>query len=452
MQPLRASLIALAVASLGACDLGTIDAAPHAIAAGTPAEALRARLATLAASGRVVFGMQRFNLTGVDASGAQWLGSEGDLDRSDVRTLVGAHPGMLGVDVWDLAIKPASWTPTPAAHAAAMKQVSAAGGLVTMDWHMRGCHQDSFATAGNEDCLCKLANDDAYARAWLVDGNLARYADALARFDLRRVPILFRPLHEMTGAWFWWGFTSWDCARLVPGAKVTGGEAYRKVYRTIVDYLRRERGLDNLLFAYAPDKLWDGLGSTEEERYLAGYPGDAYVDVLGIDLYFLDGIDANQLQTTYTRYLQLVTRLAQQHGKVAALTEVGDYRLAAETTPTQARWFQDHLLPLVTAPGVELAYALTWENRTRRATEFYVPYVGHPGVDDFKAFAADPRVLFLDDLGGATPPPVTPPVTAPNGLPYCTANGGRGYGELYACGAFTCAKTDTTYQVMCVVR
>ncbi len=438
---LRDSLISLG-AVLAACDVGDLGStgeAPYVGAARTPAEGLRSHLIAIQASDRIAFGMQRFDLTGVDASGAQWIGSEGSLDRSDVRTLVGAHPAMLGVDVWDLAIKPASWTPTPAAHAAAIKQVSAAGGLITMDWHMRGCHQDSFATAGNEDCLCKLANDDVFARSWLVDGNLARYADAIERYDLRQVPIIFRPLHEMTGGWFWWGFTSWDCARLVPGSTVTGGAAYRKVYQTIVDYLRTERGLDNMLFAYAPDKLWDGLGSTEEERYLAGYPGDAYVDVLGIDLYFLDSVDANQLQTTYTRYLQLVTRLAQQHGKIAALTEVGDYRLAAATTPAQARWYQDHLLPLVTAPAVDLAYALTWENRTPLATEFYVPYTGHPGVDDFKTFAADPRVMFLDDLGGATPPPTTTPGTAPNGMPYCTANGGRGYGDLYACGALTCA-------------
>ncbi len=451
MKTLLGSLITFVVGGLAACDLGTIDDAPHTVvAATTPAAALRAQLAAIQASDRFAFGMQRFNLTGVDASGGQWLGSEGALDRSDVRTLVGAHPAMLGVDVWDLAIKPESWTPTPAEHARAMKQVAAAGGLVTMDWHMRGCHQDSFATAGNEDCLCKLANDDAFARQWLVAGNLARYADALERHGLRQTPIVFRPLHEMTGGWFWWGFPSWDCARLQPGATVTGGEAYRKVFRTIVTYLRDERGLDNLLFAYAPDKLWDGLGATEEERYLAGYPGDGYVDVLGIDLYFLDSVDAGQLQTTYTRYLQLVTRLARAHGKIAALTEVGDYRLAAQTTTTQARWFQDHLLPLVTAPGVDVAYALTWENRSRRATEFYVPYEGHAGVDDFRAFAADPRVLLLDDLGAS--PPATPADTAPNGLPYCTANGGRGHGDLYACGAFTCAKTDATYQVMCVVR
>ena len=79
-----------------------------------------------------------------------------------------------------------------------------------------------------------------------------------------------------------------------------------------------------------------------------------------------------------------------------------------------------------------------------------MPYEGHAGVDDFRAFAADPRVLLLDDLGAS--PPATPADTAPNGLPYCTANGGRGHGDLYACGAFTCAKTDATYQVMCVVR
>lgn len=435
---------------LVSCDVGAVldGARAHAVAA-HPADQLRARLAAIQASDQIVFGMQRFNLTGVTATGAQWLGSETQLDRSDVATLVGTHPAMIGVDAWDLAMKPASWTPTPAAHAAAMLRVDRAGGFVTMDWHMRGCHRDSFETAGNEDCLCRLANDDAFARTWLVDGKLARYADAIEADGLRSVPIIFRPLHEMTGGWFWWGYPSWDCAHLLPGATVTGPAAYQKVYRTIVEYLRSERGLDNLLFAYAPDKLWDGVGTTEEERYLAGYPGDAYVDILGIDLYYLADQDPAQLQTTYVRYLQLVSRLAAQHGKLAALTEVGDYRLASETTSAQARWYQDHLLPLVTAPGVDLAYMLTWENRTSKPTELYVPYEGSPGVADFVAFAADRRVLMLVDVARSNDAGSD---DAPNGLPYCTSEGGRGYGDLYACGNLTCAKNDSSYQQMCVVR
>lgn len=444
------SISVVLVTLLAACDVGAVFNGDSFIAApGHPADQLRTRLAAIEASDQIAFGMQRFSLTGVDTNGAQWFGSETSLDRSDVKTLVGSHPAMIGVDVWDLAMKPDTWTPTPAAHAAAMKRVHAAGGFVTMDWHMRGCHRDSYETAGNEDCLCRLANDDAFARTWLVEGRLSRYADALERHGLRDVPIVFRPLHELTGGWFWWGYKSWDCARLVPGATVTGPDAYRKVYRTIVDYLRTERALDNLLFAYAPDKLWEGVGATEEERYLAAYPGDAYVDVFGIDLYYLVDQDVTQLQATYVRYLQLVSRLAKQHGKLAALTEVGDYRLASQTTAAQARWYQDQLLPLVTAPGVDLAYMLTWENRTSRATEFYVPYQGHPGVADFVAFAADRRLLLLDDVstGGADTTS-----TAPNGLPYCTANGGRGYGDLYTCGELTCAKTDVTYQQMCVVR
>ena len=57
---------------------------------------------------------------------AQWFGSASSLARSDVATLVGAHPGVIGVDVWDLAMKPESWTPTPADHAACTAFIAAA--------------------------------------------------------------------------------------------------------------------------------------------------------------------------------------------------------------------------------------------------------------------------------------------------------------------------------------
>ena len=46
-----------------------------------------------------------------------------------------------------------------------------------------------------------------------------------------------------------------------------------------MDYLRDEKGLHNLLFAYSTDVF------TEEENYLEHYPGHEYVDVLGYDDY-----------------------------------------------------------------------------------------------------------------------------------------------------------------------
>ena len=98
-------------------------------------DALLANLIAQMDRGTVMFGQQRFNLTGVNRDGTQWLATT-SFDRSDARTVTGQHPVVLGLDAWDLAMKPATWTPTPATHASAAKAVAASGGIVTLDWHI----------------------------------------------------------------------------------------------------------------------------------------------------------------------------------------------------------------------------------------------------------------------------------------------------------------------------
>jgi mannan endo-1,4-beta-mannosidase len=359
----------------------------------------------------VMFGQQRFNLTGVNADGTQWLATTTQLDRSDVTAIAGQHPIVMGLDAWDLAIKPETWAPSPSVHAAAAKHVHAQGGIVTMDWHMRGCAVDSFNAPGNEACLCKLANDDAFARTWLLDGNYAKLADALIRHGLDRIPIVFRPMHEHNGSWFWWGEPSWNCAAHVANPRITGEAAYQRIYRTIVHYLRVERGLDNLLIAYSPDRF-GGAGdaaTTDAARYLTGYPGDEFVDVLGIDLYYRTESTFAAQTTAFRGYLDTIEQLARDRGKAAALTEVGNTQIATEL---ESRWFSDHLLPLLR--DSHLAYAMTWENRTSGPGQFWVPFVGHPGVPDFQAFAASSTTLFLGDVADLDQPPR-------DGHPTCTS-------------------------------
>lgn len=364
----------------GKCDMGgpSVEAARRALLSD-----LHAQMATQTTR----FGQERFNLTGVADDGTQWLATAGAVSRSDVETLAGDHPAVMGFDAWDLAIKPATWSPTPDVTAEAARWVHEHGGVVEMAFHQRGCAADSFYAEGNESCLCKLANDDTAARAWLA-GDWSKVADAI-HDRLADVPIIVRPLHEHNGRWFWWGAPYWNCGA---GATRTGAEAYAHVFRRVVDYLRDERGLHNLLVAYSPG----GDAALETEAgYLAGYPGDAYVDILGADLYYQARPSFEEQTASFGKQLRTITRLAYARGKVAALTEVGDTQLALETTPS--RWFTQHLLALLQAPGVDLAYAMTWENRTTGPQQFWVPTGRHPLVDDFVSFVSMPAVGLISD-------------------------------------------------------
>jgi mannan endo-1,4-beta-mannosidase len=54
------------------------------------------------------------------------------------------------------------------------------------------------------------------------------------------IPLIFRPFHEHTGSWFWWG------------AAHASDEEFIALWRFTVDYLRKERGFSHLLFAFSP--------------------------------------------------------------------------------------------------------------------------------------------------------------------------------------------------------
>ena len=125
--------------------------------------------------------------------------------------------------------------------------------------------------------------------AALADTTSERYAlllrdmDAIAaqlqKFQAANVPVLWRPLHEAAGGWFWWGSK--------------GPEAFKKLWQLMYHRLVDVNGLHNLVWVY-----------THEPGAADWYPGDAYVDVVGRDVYASDPAtlmrDAwSELQTLY---------------------------------------------------------------------------------------------------------------------------------------------------------
>ena len=77
------------------------------------------------------------------------------------------------------------------------------------------------------------------------------------------VPVLWRPLHEASGKWFWWGSKG-------PGA-------CKALYRLMFQQFTAVHGLNNLIWVWTSDEAGDALD---------WYPGDQYVDILGRDYYY----------------------------------------------------------------------------------------------------------------------------------------------------------------------
>ena len=135
-------------------------------------------------------------------------------------------------------------------------------------------------------------------------------AEILEKVQEARIPVLFRPYHEMNGDWFWWG-----------GRK--GPEGYVALYRQLFHYFTERHELNNLLWVWASDRPWPGV-----EEF---YPGDDYVDVLGSDIYPVKDHPEIYRQEWYERMVDLAKN------KPLALSEFSVLP-SDETLKKQPRW------------------------------------------------------------------------------------------------------------------
>lgn len=190
-------------------------------------------------------------------------------------------------------------------------------------------------------------------RAWYMAAlrNIADFFNGLVDEETgEKIPVVMRYGHEMEGTWFWWGRT-W-CTP----------EEFRAFCRMTADYLRTACGDGQILFAYTPDRFWHDLGNEgdTENTYLAYYPGDKYVDIVGFDDYSIargrdnDAKVEENLNET-VRKLRLISSFAKERGKVAALTETGGENKRDD--------FWVYLHRIMTAEGVHCAFVDTWSDR-----------------------------------------------------------------------------------------
>jgi alpha-galactosidase len=186
------------------------------------------------------------------------------------------------------------------------------------------------------------------------------------------VPVILRPFHEASGSWFWWG------------GRHRSAEEYQALWRFTVEYLRDKRRIHNVLYAYSPD-VFDSTAT-----YLASYPGDAYVDVLGLDDY--QSIKTPAMRGVFAGRLHSLVEMAEARGKIPALTETG-----VEGIP-DSTWWTGTLLAGIKSDtvGARIAWVLVWRNANHH--HFYAPFVGHPSAPDFVKFRADPLMAFQGDV------------------------------------------------------
>ncbi|RAJ08552.1 mannan endo-1,4-beta-mannosidase [Chitinophaga skermanii] len=298
--------------------------------------------------------------------------------KSDVYSVVGDYPALYG---WDLGYiendSPVNLDSVPFDK---MKQYIREGyergGVITISWHGNNPLNDKSAwdvTPNSVQSILPGGPQHAKFLTWL--DKIAAFLHDLKGKNGAPIPVLFRPYHELTGNWFWWGSST--CTP----------QEFKDLFRFTVHYFKDEKQLHNLIYVYNTSQTKDTTA------FLERYPGDDVVDVLSFDAYqYDDPTTSSKFQTEVLQNVKDIYQLAQTRHKIIAIAETG-----YEQIP-YAQWWTKTLLPAI--GNYPVSYVLLWRNAgvmPGNKMHYYMPYPKHASAPDFKRFVQSPKVLLERD-------------------------------------------------------
>jgi len=304
------------------------------------------------------------------AYGTSWYAQEG---RSDVKDVCGDLPAVFGWELGHLELGD-KYSLDSVFFDNIRKGIQLAhqiGGINTISWHFRNVLTGGTAwdVSSKKTVASMLPGGEKHELYMQYLDKLATFMLSLKTEKGMLIPVFFRPFHEHTGSWFWWG------------KNLCTVDEYKALWRFTVNYLRNEKNIHHLLFAYSTDRF-----ATEDE-YLERYPGDDLIDMVAFDLYDR----GPEYPATLSNCAKLVSKIGAAKGKIAAVSEAGG------PISKNAEWWTKTLLESIRP--YKLSYVLVWRNPFNQKPEVaFGPYKGCPSEQDFVKFYNDPKTLFLKDI------------------------------------------------------
>lgn len=211
------------------------------------------------------------------------------------------------------------------------------GGLVAAMWHWNvpkseGSSEMSFNMEGNSFNIDNAFTEGTWEYT-VVNDDLAKVAGYLKLLKDANIPVIWRPLHEASGGWFWWG---------------KNADSFKKLWIKMFDYFKAQ-GLNNLIW------VW-----TTETGDADWYPGDQYVDIVGRDLY---GKTAAECVSQYQAIAE------EYNDKMVTLSECGAYLDTNTTLGTLSEQWN---------AGARWLWFMPWYDSDGQS----VPYVGEAWWQD----------------------------------------------------------------------
>lgn len=273
-------------------------------------------------------------------------------DVKAVYTASGKYPALIGFDFMN-GTSDNTWDKDYTRSAVNLaKDTWRRGGLPNFTWHWRDpSHRtNEFYTNKTEMRITDAMNEDGtWNTASALYKNIIKDIDIVADYflELQRAGMAcsFRPLHEASGGWFWWGRE--------------GAAPFKKLYHLIYKEMTEVKGVHNVIWIWnagANDKDWN--------------PGEEYYDVISADIYNADF----DYSSNYPDFDKLRTLSGGR--KIIALSENGPVPDIQKCEDEDAMW------------SWWMPWYNTWGGK----------FVSKTSQEEWKKVMSDPRVITLEDL------------------------------------------------------
>ena len=307
--------------------------------------------------------------------GRKWKYDEGG---SDTKAVCGDYPGVYSLDFstfMDDRVDDEDEAEANALRLKLMKQAYDRGMVITACLHLNDplTGDDAWLDSGKtsqaaSEILKTGSATQKKFNGWL--DRLASMAKNLKGSDGKTIPVIIRPFHEHTQTWSWWGKSA------------TTEQEFVGLWKYFVDYLRKA-GVHNFIYAISPQ-----MDSKKEAAdFLFRWPGDEYVDFIGMDCY--QGINNN----VFVNNLKVLGKLSSTKMKPAGVTETG-----VEGFKQEDYWTTNIAAPMANR---KMSLLVTWRNKydpMEQGSHYFSVFPGHVSENSFKTMYERSDTFFCNDL------------------------------------------------------
>ncbi|MFD2966744.1 glycoside hydrolase family 26 protein [Sphingobacterium bambusae] len=303
-----------------------------------------------------------------------------EITDSDIKEVTGQFPGLVAYDLgWIERKKGNVWLDGSVDKLIKSIQYCRKLGIpVSLSWHTRNptdvqYDQKNRALNGKvkniQNTVGQILSDETVQQtyiSWL--DILAEFFGKLVDETGEVIPILFRPFHECSGNWFWWG--NGQCT----------DEEYIKLFQFTHEYLTKTKMVDNLLWIYNTDKV------RTEAEYMKRYPGDQYVDFCSIDFYDYENYSIDKFKSLLTKSLDVLRACSKRQNKGYLIAEGGkkNYQDQNYFTSRCINFFPKDLI-----------YFCFWANSKKN---YYTTSQRDQNKEDFKVMVKENKLLLQKEV------------------------------------------------------